>query len=142
MSLAPGPEQTPLMMAFRRDWATQSAVVSKTPRNKSRMFFINVSLLRLLPRRPRHQIDEDFVELLRINIELNRRQPFIRRHWSRRIPEQRLPIARAVVYVDVHIQLPLPREDRGINQRRARDLVPHVAGKGILVEIRRDRCAR
>src|SRR5580765_2961966 len=158
--LPPGPEQSSLMMTLRR-CAAQSAVVSSMQENKTRAFFISVLRrivdLRtpasreechrpgrtkapadpclLLPHWPRHQIDKNLVELFRINIELHSGQPLIWWHRRRLVPEQSLPVTRPVIDVDVHVELLLPSNDRRINQRHARDLIPHKAWQRILIEI-------
>src|SRR5438132_4955023 len=88
---------------------------------------------------PGHQSDVELVELFRVNIELHIGQTQIWRNLGLRIPEDRLAVARAVVDVDVHVELFLAGDDGGVNQSHAGNFVPHVARQRVLVEILRNR---
>src|SRR5947208_11639277 len=82
-----------------------------------------------------HQSDVELVELFRVNIELHIRQPQIRRNLGLRVPEDRLAVAGAVIYIDIHIKLLLASDDGGVNQSHAGNFVPHVTRQRVLVEI-------
>src|SRR5207244_11493091 len=83
---------------------------------------------------PGHQSDVELVELFCVNIELHIGQTQIWRNLGLRIPEDRLAVARAVVDVDVHVELFLAGDDGGDNQSHAGKLVTHVARERRLVE--------
>jgi hypothetical protein len=78
------------------------------------------------PRRSGHQIDVDFVELLRVDIELDIGQAQVRRNLSGGVPEDGLSVTRSVIQIDVHVELLLAGNDRRVNQGRASDFVPHI----------------
>src|SRR6202043_1364354 len=59
----------------------------------------------------------------------------VRWDFRLRTPENSFAVARAVVGVDVHVKLLLPRDDRRVDQSGSRDLVPHISGQRILAEI-------
>ena len=88
---------------------------------------------------PSHQINKNLVEFLLVDIELHGRQPLIGRNRGLRIPEQSLAITRAMIDVDIHIELLLAGNDRRIDQGNAGDFVPHETRQRILVEIPCDR---
>src|ERR1700757_1686852 len=52
-------------------------------------------------RRLRHQLHVEVVEFFRINIELHGSPSFVRRHLRLRVPDERFPITRSMVHVNV-----------------------------------------
>ena len=46
-----------------------------------------------------------------------------------------------MIYVDVHVELLLTGDDGWIDQSRACDFVPHIAGQRIFIQVLRDRSA-
>src|ERR1700704_2853786 len=83
--------------------------------------------------RPGHQVYVEFVELLRINIKLHIGQPQVGGNLGGGIPEDRLAVTGSVIDVDIRVKLLLSGDDGWIDQSRACDFVPHVAGQRIFI---------
>src|SRR5581483_5657482 len=88
----------------------------------------------------RHQFDVQVVKLLRVHVELHCGFTFVRGEFGPGLPKQRLAITWPVIDVDVHVELFLSGNDRGIHHGGGGEFIPHEAVHRILGEVPRDWC--
>src|ERR1017187_4629563 len=84
-------------------------------------------------RGPRHQLHEHLAEPRHVHVHLHLHQRQIQSRLDAVGPRERIAIPSSPVHVDVHVQLPLPRNQRRIDPRRRGQFIPQIAAVGVRV---------